>query len=266
VKRALARGIVALLAVALLAPMLYIVVALVLGLIPVNAGFRSAAEGIPVYVRTNGVHAELVVPTHGAGVDWTIDHPAGDMRALAAPLPWIAFGWGDAEFFASTPTWSDLKPGTALRALLGTGEGAMHVEYLARPGAYTGRELRLTADQHARLVEYIRASFVRGPTGRPRRLQAPGYFDTDAFYAAGPRYTFWFTSNEWVRRGLQVAGVRAPLWAPFDVALFFQLRAISSPAERSPGPGRRLRRRSASPSAAAGTCGPARRPGSGGSR
>lgn len=222
--RALKHGLVALPAVLLLAPALYLAFALVLGLIPVNAGFRSAVDGIPIHVRTNGVHAELVLQARGAGVDWTADHPASDMRALAAPLPWIAFGWGDAEFFASTPTWSDLRVRTALRALSGTGDGAMHVEYLARPGAYTGREVRLTAEQHARLVEYIRTSFVRDATGRPLRLQAAGYFDTDAFYAAVPRYSLWFTSNEWVRRGLQTAGVRAPLWAPFDAALFFQLR------------------------------------------
>lgn len=223
-KRAWARALVALLAATLLAPALYLLTALVLGLIPVNAGFRSVDGGIPVYVRTNGVHAELVLQTRGAGVDWTVDHPASDMRALAAPLPWIAFGWGDAEFFATTPTWSDLRLSTALAALSGTGQGAMHVEYVAAPAAYAGRQLRLTAEQHARLVDYIRASFVRDASGRPRRLDASGYFDTDAFYAAGPRYTFWVTSNEWVRRGLATAGVRVPVWAPFDVAIFFQLR------------------------------------------
>jgi uncharacterized protein (TIGR02117 family) len=102
----------------------------------------------------------------------------------------------------------------------------MHVEYLARPGAYPGRELRLTADQHARLVEYIHGSFQRDANGRPRRLPAPGYFAAAAFYAAGPRYSLWVTSNEWVRRGLQTAGVRVPLWAPFDAAIFFQLRDL----------------------------------------
>ena len=75
-------------------------------------------------------------------------------------------------------------------------------------------------------MEYVRASFVRDAEGRPVRLGAPGYFDTDAFYAARPRYSFWLTSNEWVRRGLTSAGVRTPVWAPFDSALFFQLRGL----------------------------------------
>ncbi|MGB2816156.1 MAG: TIGR02117 family protein [Burkholderiaceae bacterium] len=224
--RRVVRGAIALLAAALLLPACYLAVALVLGLIPANAGFRSTPDGIPVYVRTNGVHAELVLQTRGAGVDWTTDHPASDMRALAEPLPWIAFGWGDAGFFATTPTWSDLRFSTALAALSGRGDGAMHVEYLARPGAYAGRELRLTAEQHARLVDYVRGSFLRDASERPRRLPAPGYFASDAFYAAAPRYSLRFTSNEWVRRGLQVAGVRVPLWAPFDAAIFFQLRDL----------------------------------------
>jgi uncharacterized protein (TIGR02117 family) len=213
-------------AAAVVVPAAYLLVALVLALIPLNADFRPTADGIPIYVRTNGVHAELVLPTRSAGVDWSVDHPPSDMRSLAAPLPWVAFGWGDAGFFASTPTWSDLRLDTALVALSGTGEGAMHVEYLGNPGAYAGREIRLSTAQYARLVEYIRASFAPGSDGRPVKLRAAGYFDTDAFYAARPRYTFWVTSNEWVRRGLTVAGVRTPVWAPFDSALFFQLRGL----------------------------------------
>ena len=220
------RFAVALLGLAVVIPAAYLLVALVLALVPLNADFRPSADGIPVYVRTNGVHAELVLPTRSADVDWSIDHPASDMRALAAPMRWIAFGWGDAAFFASTPTWFDLKPGTALVALGGLGEGAMHVEYIANPASFAGRELRLSPDQHAQLVAYVRDSFERTADGRPIRLRAPGYFDTDAFYAAKPRYTFWMTSNEWVRRGLTAAGVRTPVWAPFDSALFFQLRSL----------------------------------------
>ncbi len=39
-------------------------------------------------------------------------------------------------------------------------------------------------------------------------------------------YKFWFTCNDWVRKALSEAGVRAPLWAPFDTALFYQLQKI----------------------------------------
>ena len=102
----------------------------------------------------------------------------------------------------------------------------MHVEYIADPTAYAGREVRLAPEQYARLVAYVRDSFARTADGRPIRLAAPGYFATDVFYAARPSYTFWMTSNEWVRRGLTAAGVRPPAGAPVDTALFFQLRSI----------------------------------------
>jgi hypothetical protein len=185
-------------AVLLAVPTTYLLAALLLGVTAVNTEFRPATDGVLIWVRTNGVHAEFIVPTRAAGVDWSADHPASDMRALAAPLGFIAFGWGDAEFFANTPTWTDLQPGTAIKALTGVGEGAMHV----------------------------RASFARDALERPRKLPLAGYFDRDAFYAAIPRYSPVLTSNDWVRRGLAESGVRAPRWAPFDVALFYQLSRV----------------------------------------
>ena len=51
-----------------------------------------------------------------------------------------------------------------------------------------------------------------------RRIDAAGYGDNDAFYEAIPRYTFWYTCNEWTRRALAAAGVRTAIWAPFDTA------------------------------------------------
>jgi uncharacterized protein (TIGR02117 family) len=226
VMRRVLRGLAVILVGTVALPVAYVTAAVVLGVVPVNAGFRPASDGVAVYVRTNGVHAEFVLPTRAEGIDWSTDLPAGDMRNLASPLGWVAFGWGDAGFFASTPTWADLRLRTALVALSGTGHGAMHVEYIDSPGRYAGREIRLSRAQYARLVEFVRTSFDRDAKGRPRRLQAAGYFDTDAFYAAVPRYTPWFTSNDWVRRGLSVAGVRAPVWSPFDRALFYQLERI----------------------------------------
>ncbi len=217
-----ARGLLALAA----PPAAYLAAALVLGALPVNRSFVEAPDGVAIYVRTNGVHAEIVAPTRAVGVDWSIDHPPQHFGRLAAPLAWIAFGWGDRDFYLNTPTWRELRLRTALVALSGLGQGAMHVEYLDRPEAYAAKRVRISPAQYRRLVDYLRASFRRDDAGRPLRIDAPGYFDTDAFYEAIPVYTFWFTCNEWVRHGLAHAGVRTAAWAPFDNAIFRQLRAI----------------------------------------
>ncbi len=204
----------------------YVTAAIALGAIPANASFAESADGISIYIRTNGVHAELILPTRASTFDWSAEHPAGHMRSLAEPMEWVAFGWGDRGFFANTPTWADLRPGTALLALSGFGPGAMHVEYIESPRAYKAREVKVSPEQYARLVAFIRASFERDAAGRPERANLPGYFASDAFYEASRSYKFWFTCNDWVRRALSQAGVRAPLWAPFDTALFYQLERI----------------------------------------
>ena len=204
----------------------YVIAAFVLGALPVNASFVETTDGVPIYVRTNGVHAELILPTRAAGVDWSAEYPSSHMRSLSEPLEWVAFGWGDRGFFANTPTWSDLRPATALTALSGMGPGAMHVEYIESPRSYKAREIRISREQYARLVAHIRASFKRDAAGQPKRAGLPGYFGYDAFYDAQSGYRFWFTCNDWVRSALREAGVRAPIWSPFDTALFYQLQKI----------------------------------------
>jgi len=225
------RRLTLLAAAVVLPPLAYLLLALLLGLLPVNRDWVPTPPGeggITVFLRTNGVHAELVLPA-AAPYDWRAELPPAevvDAVRLSAPpsLAWIAFGWGDREFFIRTRTWRDLRPATAASALLGLGPAAMHVEYLARPQDYRALRIELSPAQYARLVDGLRAGFVRDANGRPRRIDDPGYFDTDAFYEGAGRYTLWLTSNEWIRRVLAGASVRTAAWAPFDVALFWHLR------------------------------------------
>ncbi len=225
-KRWMLRAALALLAV----PAAYLLLALLLGLLPVNREFTptlAQAGGVAIYLRTNGVHADLVLPAAGPH-DWQLEFPPqrivgaarlGDPRLLR----WIAFGWGDREFYVHTRTWRDLRPGTAAVALLGLGTGAMHVEYLAEPQRYRVQRIDVSAAQYRALVAAVRAGFRRDAAGAPLRIETAGYFDTDAFYEGTGRYTPWLTSNEWVRRALAGAGIRTCVWAPFDAALFWQL-------------------------------------------
>ena len=220
-----------LLMAALLAPCaVYLLCALVLGAIPRNAEFTEAPSGVQVYVRTNGVHADLLVPTRHGAVDWRAEFPPAQLGASPTASDWIAFGWGDQRFMLETPTWSDLRVGTALAAISGRGPGAMHVEYLETPLAYEATRVQLSNDQYARLVAYIRASFARDAADSVQKLDAPGYFGRDAFYQAVPRYSAVLTCNEWTRRSLEEAGVRTPAWSPFDAAIFAQLRRVTKEA------------------------------------
>lgn len=225
-KRWLRRTLLALLAV----PAAYLLLALVLGLLPINPEFRptpAVEGGIGIYLRTNGVHADLVLPASGPH-DWHAEFPPPSIVGAArladpATQRWIAFGWGDREFYVHTRTWRDLRPATAAMALLGLGTGAMHVEYLAEPRHYRVQRIDVSAAQYRALVAAVQAGFRRGADGAPRRIDTPGYFDTDAFYEGTGRYTLVLTSNEWVRRALAGAGIRTATWAPFDAALFWHL-------------------------------------------
>jgi uncharacterized protein (TIGR02117 family) len=215
----------------LAAPFLaYVLSAVLLGLVGVNGDFVAtprARGGVQIFLRTNGWHAEVVLPTDTLGIDWSADFPARHMRALTEPAPWLAFGWGDRQFMLATPTWHDVRPRTAIAALSGTGSGAMHVEYVVRPEDYAGARIEISADQYRRLAEGVRRSFRRDSEGKPVRIAAPGYFEGDAFYEAVRGYSPWFTCNEWVRRLLSDAGLPAPAWSPFERTLFWHLPPAS---------------------------------------
>lgn len=220
-------------AAVLVAPAAYLLAALALGLLPVNADWRPAMKGeggVPVWLRTNGVHADLVLPAkwpgHGAH-DFTRELPPSVVidfshEASVAPFAWIAFGWGDRDFYLNTPTWADFDLATGWRAITARGPSAMHVEYLRRPEDYDVRLLLLAADEYGRLVDYIRAGFRRDAKDAPIRIDHPGFFATDAFFEGTGSYSPLLTCNEWVRRALAQAGVRTATWAPFDRALLWQ--------------------------------------------
>ncbi len=210
-------------------PLLYLLAALVLGLIPVNRERAASPDAgrVTIYIRTNGVHAEFVFPARGP-YDWSREYPLlaivdrAHLPTLAG-FEWIAFGWGDRAFYLETPRWRDLRLGTALGALSGRGPAAMHVEYLTRPQDYRSARIDIDGAQYRELVDYVCAGFARDAQGRAIRIDHPGYFATDAFFEGTGHYSPWLTSNEWVRRGLARAGLRTASWAPFDVALFWQL-------------------------------------------
>ncbi len=196
----------------LLAPLgLYFAAAGALSHLPVNAKWREPADGVTIYLASNGVHTGIVVPAVAVGIDWRGRVRPSDLPDPASAGQWLLFGWGDRDFYRNTPTWADVRPGTALSALIGSGRTLVHVAHFDDFYADADmRPLRLTFDEYARLARYIEGSFAEAAEA------APGYGARDVFYTGRGQYSALRTCNVWTGDALKAAGVRTALWSPFS--------------------------------------------------
>ena len=206
-------------------PGLYLLVAIVGGLVPVNRGWTEPARGITIYIADNGIHADLILPARQSGLDWAPLLPRSDFAAPPPDARWVAFGAGERRVYLDTPTWSDITPRTAWAGIAG-GQRVMHVEYVADP-TYSAREIRVTPEQYRRLWAAVRATFALDPRGRPVRIDHPGYGQADAFYNGVGRASAINTCNQWLATRLRLAGIKAPLWSPFVEGLVWRYRAAA---------------------------------------
>jgi uncharacterized protein (TIGR02117 family) len=205
-------------------PALYLIAALIGSLVPVNGGWREAAEGTTIYIADNGIHSDIIMPVKALGLDWRPIVPKTDFAAAAADAQWVAFGSGEQRVYLDTPTWSDITPGTIWSALAG-GKRVMHVEYVPDPN-YAVRQIRLRPEEYRRLWTAIRADFELDAKGRPRRIAHPGYGCCDAFYRAQGKESAFRNCNTWVANWLRLSGVRTSLWAPFVQGLVWRYRKV----------------------------------------
>jgi len=201
--------------------LVYIGLAWCLSRIPVPAE-KAEGPSIEVYILTNGVHTDIVMPVRHALMDWTKEIRYEHTVSGDTSLPWIALGWGHRGFYLDIPTWSDLTLGLALDAALGLGSTAMHATFhRTMQQGPDCRSIRLSESQYRRLVQYVRSSFAPDAGGHavliPTRAQ---YGPHDAFYEAHGAYSILRTCNTWANTGLKSAGLRAALWTPFQQGIF----------------------------------------------
>ena len=195
----------------LLSPIgLYFAAAGVLSHVPVNRDWREPVEGVTIYLASNGVHTGIVVPMTSAGIDWRRRIRPSDLPNSALVGRWLLFAWGDRDFYRNTPTWADVRFGTAVSALIGSGQTLIHVDHFDDFYADADmRPLRLTTEEYARLAQFIEDSFAE--TGDV----SAGYGARDVFYTGRGRYSALRTCNVWTGHALKAAGVRTAVWSPF---------------------------------------------------
>ena len=73
-------------------------------------------KSITIFIKSNGVHTDIVVPTKTSLIDWRKFVLPENTREADTSCQFIAFGWGDKGFYLETPTWASLKESTAFKA------------------------------------------------------------------------------------------------------------------------------------------------------
>ncbi len=202
--------------------LLYVFCGYFIPFIPVKAEQTADPKTVDIYILTNGVHTDLVVPIKNSEFDWSKEIPFSNTRSKRSNYQFAGIGWGDKGFYLDTPTWAELKPSTAFKAAFWLSDSAMHVTFYDKmsPGKDCVK-IPITQKQYERLVTFINSKFDRDAKGKIINIPTDAlYGNNDAFYEAKGSYNFMDTCNTWANNGLKAAGQKAALWTPTDFGIF----------------------------------------------
>ncbi|WP_416336218.1 TIGR02117 family protein [Chryseobacterium flavum] len=201
---------------------LYIILGLLVPFIPVSAKDDGQKKEIPIYIYTNGVHTDIVMPVRNALQDWSLKIPFNDTRSKRTDYNYIGIGWGDKGFYLDTPTWADLKFSTAVKAAFWLSDSAMHCTYYTTMKEGDDcKMILISRSQYKDLVKFVENKFDRDLKGNFILIPTDAvYGDNDAFYDAKGTYSFLYTCNTWTNDALKAAGQKAALWTPSDFGIF----------------------------------------------
>lgn len=205
----IARLVLALLAFAAL----YGLAMVLLPLIGSNTDYAAPTNGHTIYLHSNGVHTDIVLPVRTEAKDWSRTFPFSNTSSDDSAFTHIGIGWGDKGFYLETKEWADLKASTAIKAAFGLSGSALHVTYQNAPCLGDDCRAVVVSDSTLLLlVQRIEAGFVKDTDGTPQWIAERYYGEHDAFYEGTGRYGIFHTCNTWTNTTLKECGLPAALW------------------------------------------------------
>lgn len=208
---------------------LYVLAGLTLHYIPVNkdANYHSPND-VTIYLLSNGVHTDVVVPVKNEYVDWShlLKYEHTDTKDTT--YRFVGIGWGDKGFYLQTPEWKDLKISVALKAALHLGTAAIHATFYHAIDTTTGNSavLHISKEDYNALATYIKNSFLYDSGGNSIHIPSinDGYGDSDAFYEAKGSYSLFYTCNTWTNNALKAANQKAAWWTLLDKGILYHYK------------------------------------------
>ncbi len=205
---------------------LYAALGYFLPFIEVPAKDDGQKKEIPIYIYTNGVHTDIVMPVKNDLNNWAAKIPFNNTKSKQTDYSYVGIGWGDKGFYLDTPTWADLKFSTAFKAAFWLSESAMHCTYYKQMTEGNDcKKIMISRDQYQKLVQFVENKFDRDEKGNFILIPTNAvYSDNDAFYDAKGKYSFLDTCNTWANDALKAAGQKAALWTPSDYGIFLHYK------------------------------------------
>jgi uncharacterized protein (TIGR02117 family) len=200
---------------------LYLIAVFSLSKITVNQEPNTKPE-VEIYILTNGVHTDIVMPTKNDQIDWSQQVKFENTKVADSTYKYIAMGWGDKGFYLETPEWSDLKASVALKAASGLSNTAIHATYYKNlKEGDDCKKMMISKEQYDRLIQYISKSFKKDSSGNFLNIKTNAiYGKTDAFYEANGSYSLFHTCNTWANNGLKASGQKCCFWTATDSGIF----------------------------------------------
>jgi uncharacterized protein (TIGR02117 family) len=168
-----------------------------------------------IFVVSHGYHAGIAIATTvlAAAARESGDTALGLVAERFGGYPFVEFGWGEQDFYASVPTVADLKIGLAVKALFKPdNKSVLHVVGLPD----TPRRVFASADivgvplseaGLGRMLSALDTSFSLGDA--PGRLQVigRGLYGPSLFFRANGAFHIFSVCNHWVADMLSAAGL-----------------------------------------------------------
>ncbi len=206
--------------------LLYTLALFVFPKIRFDASNANSGEGIvQCFLKSNGSHVDIVMPIRTDSFDWSQILSQKDIEYKDSVFAWVAFGWGDKNFYLNTPTWGDLTFSTAFNAAFWLSTGAIHVTYYAAlEKSENCLPFELSKEQAGKLFEFIAQDFQLS-SGKVMHIPTERvYGPRDAFYDSNKRYSVFHTCNTWVNDAFKFSGYQHCLWTALEFGVMDLLR------------------------------------------
>ena len=133
---------------------------------------------------------------------------------------YYCFGWGDRDFYPSTPYINNLEWIKTVKALFLPSQAAMRITLLPDPEILrswsTIRELTITETSMENIAEYVLDAIIL-EDGKALKLPPekihPAY-ENSLFIEAEGTYSLFTTCNNWTNRALKAGNIPTKLWTP----------------------------------------------------